>query len=119
MMEDKLKDALIEALEEVKLMRQGKMKKKSWDQFIQEQKELDNNYKLYGPILDMREALMNDVLPNDEVVDPYEIDLSYNGISIYKSWYDFDEKEVNEEKIYFISYVDFFKAMFDIPVKRT
>ena len=80
---------------------------------------MDNNYSLYGPIMDMRETLKSDVLPNDEVVEPYEIDLNCDGISIYKSWYDFDEKEVDEEKIYYISYVDFFKAMFDIPVKRT
>jgi len=74
---------------------------------------------LCKPIIQMKDALKNDILPNDEVIEPYEIDLSYNGISIYKSWYDFDEKEVDEEKIYHIGYVDFFKSMFDIPVKKT
>ena len=74
---------------------------------------------LCKPIIDMREILKNDVLPNDEVTDPYDIDLSYNGISIYKSWYDFDAKEVDEEKIYHIGYEEFFRMMFDIPVKRT
>jgi len=75
--------------------------------------------KLFKPIIQMREVIKNDILPNDEVLEPYEIDLSYNGISIYRSWYDFDEKEVDEEKIYNIGYVEFFKSMFDIPVKKT
>ena len=74
---------------------------------------------LCKPIIDMTEILKNGIIPNDEVIEPYEIDLSYNGISIYKSWYDFDAKEVGEEKIYHIGYVDFFKSMFDIPIKRT
>ena len=79
----------------------------------------DKNKELFKPIVDMREALRNSTLPNDQVVEPYAIDLNRDGISIYKSWYDFDEKEVDEEKIYYISYVDFFKSMFDIPVNRT
>jgi len=74
---------------------------------------------LCKPIIDMRETIRNDILPNHEVIDPYDIDLSYNGISIYKSWYDFDAKEVDEEKIYHIGYEDFFESMFDIPVKKT
>jgi len=77
------------------------------------------NHKLFKPIVEMREALKNDVLPNDEVIDPYDIDLSYNGISIYKSWYDYDAKEVDEEKIYHIGYEEFLRMMFDIPVKKT
>jgi len=77
------------------------------------------NYILYKSIIDMREVLKNDILPNDHVVEPYEIDLNCDNISIYKSWYDFDAREVDEEKIYCASYVDFLKNMFDLPVKRT
>ena len=67
----------------------------------------------------MKDALIKDVLPNDEVTDPYDIDLSYNGISIYKSWYDFKEDELDQEKVYHIGYEEFFRMMFNIPVKRT
>jgi len=74
---------------------------------------------LCKPIIQMKDALIKDVLPNDEVTDPYDIDLSYNGISIYKSWYDFKEDELDQEKVYHIGYEEFFRMMFDIPVKRT
>ena len=74
---------------------------------------------LCKPIIQMKDALIKDVLPNDEVTDPYDIDLSYNGISIYKSWYDFKEDELDQEKVYHIGYEEFFRMMFNIPVKRT
>ena len=75
--------------------------------------------KLCKPIIDMKNILQNDILPNDEVLEPYDIDLNFNGFSIYKTWYDFDIEETDSKIIYQISDIDFFKSMFNIPVSRT
>lgn len=73
----------------------------------------------------MRNALKNDILPNEKILEPYDIDIALEKrYKICKSYIDVRDTERRWSRhrghVYSISEIDFFKSMFNnINVMRS
>ncbi|WP_346938194.1 hypothetical protein [uncultured Clostridium sp.] len=75
------------------------------------------NYKLYKPIIDMKTALKNDILSNNDVIEPYEIIVSMDKIELSRAYTEKDDNyELWNETLYCKDKLELFREMFDINV---